>query len=208
MVQGRPQKKRAVSKFRNEKHAIFTTNHQCIALTMCLHTRILVELFFRIPVLLILVGASPFALSLTVKSIISSSVSQAIRSIFSGHVLRPTLVLYFRCRHRPRVFRKFWATNALLLDVIKCFDTRKSYNRHRVHRSYAGTACADIGNGRQLISRGAASGDRPKLFSMHISLAQQQNGANPGWRLRKCYAALRSRVMLRKCVGNQTLRKN
>ena len=112
--------KRAVSKFRNEKHAIFTTNHQCIALTMRLHTRILVEVFFRIPVLLILVGASPFALSLTVKSIISSSVSQAIRSIFSGHVLRPTLVLYFRCRHRPRVFRKFWATNALLLDVIKC----------------------------------------------------------------------------------------
>ena len=89
----------------------------------------------------------------------------------------------------------------------KMFDSRNLYNWHRAHRSYAGTACADIGNGRQLISRGAASGDRPKLFSMHISLAQQQNGANPGWRLRKCYAALRSRVMLRKFVGNQTLRK-
>ena len=64
----------------------------------------------------------------------------------------------------------------------KMFDTRNSYNRHRAHRSHAGSACADIENGRQLISRGPASGDRPKLFSMRIALAQQ-HGANPGQRL-------------------------
>ena len=90
MLCGRPQKKRAVSKIRfeiNAKHAILTTNHQCISLTMRMHKRILVEVFFCIPVLLILVGASTLALSLTVRSIISSFVSQAILSIFSGHVL-------------------------------------------------------------------------------------------------------------------------
>ena len=62
-------------------------NHQCIGLTMHMHKRILVEVFFRIPVLLILVDGSTFALSLMVTSIISSFVSQAILSIFSGHVL-------------------------------------------------------------------------------------------------------------------------
>jgi len=79
----------------------------------------------------------------------------------------------------------------------KMFDTRNSYNRHRAHRSYAGSSCADIGNGCQLISRGPASGDRPKLFSMRIALAQQ-HGANPGQRLCKCYAPLRTFTLMRK----------
>jgi len=79
----------------------------------------------------------------------------------------------------------------------KMFDTRNSYNRHRAHRSHAGSACADIENGRQLISRGPASGDRPKLFSMRIALAQQ-HGANPGQRLCKCYAPLRTVTLMRK----------
>ena len=79
----------------------------------------------------------------------------------------------------------------------KMFDTRNSYNQHRAHRSHAGSACADIGNGRQLISRGPASGDRPKLFSMRIALAQH-HGANPGQRLCKCYAPLRTVTLMRK----------
>ena len=79
----------------------------------------------------------------------------------------------------------------------KMFDTRNSYNRHRAHRSHAGSACADIGNGRQLISRGPASGDGPKLFSMRIALAQH-HGANPGQRLCKCYAPLRTVTLMRK----------
>lgn len=46
---------------------------------------------------------------------------------------------------------------------------------HRTRRIYQGTACADIQNGRQLISRGALSSDRPRLFSIPIA---QQDGAN------------------------------
>ena len=79
----------------------------------------------------------------------------------------------------------------------KMFDNRNSYNWHRAHRSHAGSACADIGNGRQLISRGPASGDRPKLFSMRIALAQH-HGANPGQRLCKCYAPLCTVTLMRK----------
>jgi hypothetical protein len=56
------------------------------------------------------------------------------------------------------------------------FDSRKGYNVHRSKRCYQGTACADIRNGRQLISRGAASGDRPKLFSISIA---PQHGMMP-----------------------------
>jgi len=79
----------------------------------------------------------------------------------------------------------------------KMFDTRNSYNRHRAHRSHAGSACADIKNGRQLISRGPASGDRPKLFSMRIALAQQ-HGADSAYAAMQIithhYAPLRSCV--------------
>ena len=46
---------------------------------------------------------------------------------------------------------------------------------HRTRRIYEGTACADIRNGRQLISRGAGSSDRPRLFSIPIA---PQDGAN------------------------------
>ena len=106
-------------------------------------------------------------------------------------------MLYFRCRHRRLVFRKLWATSASLLVVIKCSTPGIPYNRHRAHRSHAGSDCADIGNGRQLISRGPASGDRPKLFSMCIALAQQ-HGPNPGQRLCKCYAPLRTITLMRK----------
>ena len=55
------------------------------------------------------------------------------------------------------------------------FDSRKGYNMHRSRRIYEGTACADILNGRQLFSRGAGSGDRPKIFSIPIAL---HHGAN------------------------------
>ena len=65
---------------------------------------------------------------------------------------------------------KMHRTFSLIFQFRKCST---GYNVHRTKQCYKGTTCApaDIRNGGQLISRGAASGDQPKLFS--ISMAPQ-----------------------------------
>ena len=121
-MQGRPMKKKG--QFGNEKHCICTTNYLRAVLTMRVDKLIVADALFLVLAQLILASASTFALSLTVKIIVPSFVSQAILSNFSGRLFLP-LVFRFRCHHHARVFRKFWATNASLLAVGKCLTAGK-----------------------------------------------------------------------------------
>ena len=120
-MQGRPKKKKG--QFGNAKHRICTTNYLRAVLTMRVDKLIVAGALFLVLAQLILASASTFALSLTVKIIVPSFVSQAILSNFRPLIL--PLVFRFRCHHHARVFRKFWATNASLLAVGKCLTAGK-----------------------------------------------------------------------------------
>jgi len=169
---GRRKKKR---KFGNAKHAILTTNCRFVDLTMRVHKRILVEKLFSILALQILVGASTFAFSLTVICIMSSFCLACNTFDF----LRPRPLtnasVVFQMPSSSAIVQKMLGYKCIAPGCEKMFDNRKGYNMHRSRRIYEGTACADIRNGRQLFSRGAGSGDKPKLFSIPIA---PQHGAN------------------------------
>jgi len=83
-MQGRPKKKKG--QFGNAKHRICTTNYLRTVLTMRVDKFIVAEALFLVLAQLILASASTFALSLTVKIIVPSFVSQAILSNFSGRL--------------------------------------------------------------------------------------------------------------------------
>ena len=167
---------------------------------MRVHKRIPVEALFLILTRLFLVGASTFALSLAVKCIIPSF----CLAIKTFHFLRPRPLTnacgVFQMQQSSASVQKMLGYKCIAPGCEKTFDNRRGYNMHRTRRIYEGTACADIRNGRQLISRGAGSSDRPRLFSIPIA---PQDGANhdaatPPAKM-NYYASLRSRVI---CVEN------
>jgi len=171
-MQGRPKKKKG--QFGNAKHRICTANYLRAVLTMRVDKLIVADALFLVLAQLILASASTFALSLTVKIIVPSFVSQAILSNYFAACV--SIQMPPSCAS----VQKILGYKCIAPGCGKMFDSRKGYNVHRSKRCYEGTACADIRNGRQLISRGAASGDRPKLFSISIA---PQHGMMPRLRL-------------------------
>ena len=86
-----------------------------------------------------------------------------------------TPCLVFQMPPSSAIVQKMLGYKCIVPGCGKIFDSRKGYNTHCNRPIYEGTACADIRNGRQLFSRGAESGDRPKVFSISIA---PHHGAN------------------------------
>jgi len=166
------EKKTAVSQC---KIPICTTEYRCVDLTMRMHTRIVVKTIFFILVQLILASALTFEFLLTVKRhhfVIGLS-SRAVEFLKLPPSTNACVLL--QMRPSSSSVQTVLGFKCIAPGCQKMFDSKRAYTVHRTTRHYAGTACADIQNGRQLISRGAASGDRPKLYSIPIAM---QHGAN------------------------------
>ena len=166
------EKKTAVSQC---KIPICTTEYQCVDLTMRMHTRIVVKTIFFILVQLILASALTFEFLLTVK-MYHFVICLSCRTVELLKLPPSTnACVLLQMRPSSSSVQTILGFKCIAPGCQKSFDSKRAYTMHRAHPSYAGTACADIQNGRQLISRGAASGDKPKLFSIPIA---PQHGAN------------------------------